>query len=371
MRDKYKSVRVLYRLMEVSDIELFLEAIEKSFEGMNQVTNWPMNGGQISSYFDVDEALDIYFRLKELKKDKSIKEISEMMPLVDIIRYFLANNAIIGLKVAKKLNIAGIKQKDILDFSEMLFEILKCKSITDPFCLDGRNFLLNNNEIEKIKQKEFNLPKNEEDKKKIAFLIVMANNYCYTLYYDIFQITGFIIHGPYDVSDKFGEGTIMLVRDYHNLKPTKLWPENKFPFNKLKVFGIYKNLSVGINFVNHLITKDSIGDKLIGYKIYLDDKEVEFTEVNKIIEALHTETVKQKKKIDSFSPLDKVRKGAEIAFYMFKDLREKMGEHWVPQNEIENTISKFDEKFIKDFNIKKHPPIEHWRKLFDPRNDHY
>ncbi|HLC89214.1 MAG TPA: hypothetical protein VJG49_04200 [Candidatus Nanoarchaeia archaeon] len=34
-------------------IDRFIQAIEESFSGLNPKTFWPLNGGQIDSYFDV------------------------------------------------------------------------------------------------------------------------------------------------------------------------------------------------------------------------------------------------------------------------------------------------------------------------------
>lgn len=57
------------------EIDLFLTAIEESFKHMDVRTNWPLNGAQIDAYFDIDEALDMYYRLNKLKETKSIADI--------------------------------------------------------------------------------------------------------------------------------------------------------------------------------------------------------------------------------------------------------------------------------------------------------
>ena len=115
--------------METEDNQLdnFIKAIEESFSGLNPKTFWPLNGGQIDAYFDVDEALDMYYRLNKLKEKLSVKEIADLMPQADIIRIFLEHNAIIGLKVAKKLKIADISTEDRVKYTLFLFELLKHK----------------------------------------------------------------------------------------------------------------------------------------------------------------------------------------------------------------------------------------------------
>jgi len=143
------------------------------------------------------------------------------------------------------------------------------------------------------------------------------------------------------------------------------------PYQKIRIYAIYKNLDLKINFVNHPITKDSIGDKLIAYKIYLDDKEIEINRIGELTNLFHNISSQQTKKINSMPDLDKVRKGAEISFFFFRKLRKYMGDDWRPPKEIEETINKFGEEFIEKFKYKKIPGIYHWKKIFDPRNDYY
>jgi hypothetical protein len=361
-----------YNNLNEERINYFIQAIELGFKGMNPKTSWPLNGGQISSYFDVDEALDMYYRLNKLKEKLSVIEISNLMPEADIIRNFLQNNAIIGLKVANKLGLANISKKEIVSYTLFLFDLLEKKVKSDIFCLDGKNSIHDEKEIYTfLREVNWDIPLSNEDKKKIAFLTVISNNLCYTLYYDIFMTGGFYIHGPYDVSEKFGEGAILLIRDFHNLNPAELWPDLEMPYQQLKICSVYKNLNLKINFVNHPITKESIGDKLIAYKIYLDGKEIEFKKIDELIELFNKISLQQTKKINSLTDLDKVRKGAEIAFYLFRKIRNYMGDDWRPPKEIEKTISLFGDKFIKQFQYETIPLIDHWKMIFDPRNEYY
>ncbi|MEK6925364.1 MAG: hypothetical protein AABW71_03965 [Nanoarchaeota archaeon] len=356
------------------EIERFLKAIEESFEGLNPKTNWPLNGAQIDSYFDVDEGLDMYYRIKKLRETKTTKEIAHILPEPDIIRIFLQHNAIIGLKVAKKLGIDNISTEERIEYTKFLFDVLKEKVKEDIFCLDGKNTLLEHEEIKKIlKSKNWNYVNDTDEKKKISFLTVMANNLVYTTFFDPYMTGGFYLHGPYEAKEKFGENTILLIREYHNLQPKELWPELEMPYKKLRILAVYKNLNIKINFVNHLITKDSIGDKLLAYKILLDDKEINLEKVVELIELFHKISSAQTKKVNSWNDLDKVRKGAEIAFYLFKNFREQIGDKWIPENHLEETIKQFGEEFIKRFSFKENniPDTNHWKKAFDPREDYF
>ena len=352
-------------------IDNFLLAIEQIFSGMDPKTFWPLNGGQIDSYFDVIEALDMYDLLSNMKKTMSIEEITKIMPPADVIRLFLEHNAIIGLKVANKLGIREISTEDKVNYLNLIFDILQTKAKNDIFCLDGKNILLD----EQLVENELDSPNwdspSTEDTSKIASLIVTANNLAYTLFYDIFMAGGFYIHGPYNSTKEFGRNTCMIIREFHNLNPKELWPELKNPYEKIRVIGVYKHLDLKINFANHPISTHSVGDKLIAFKIYVNDKKVSIEQVPEIIETLQAISSEQYSKITSLPDLDKVNKGAEIAYYLFKELREYNKQSWRPPKQIEQNIKTFGDKFVKQFKYTKSPSLEHWKKLFDPRNDYY
>ncbi|MBU0467148.1 MAG: hypothetical protein KJ718_05925 [Nanoarchaeota archaeon] len=353
------------------EIEDFLKAIESGFSGLNPKTFWPLNAGQIDSYFDVDEALDMYYRLVKLKEKFNIKEISDLMPPPDVIRIFLQHNAIVGLKESKELGIDDVSIKGRVDYILFLFDILKQKVRNYIFCGDGKNLILSQEEVEEILQKSgWNKPVDEKEKKKVAFLNAMGNNLAYTLFYDTFVTGGFYIHGAYDARDIFGEGAVLVVRDYHDLNPTEIWPDLEMPFSEMKIFVVYKDLYFKLDFMNHPITIDTVSDKLIAYKVFIDDKEIKIDSVDEVIGVLSRLASNQSKKINSLSDLDKVRKAAEISYYLFRNLGKYIGDDWEPPKMIEETIDKFGEKFIEEFRYKEIPDMRHWRRLFDPRDDY-
>lgn len=353
------------------EIERFIIAVEKGFRTINPKTAWPLNGAQMDAYFDVDDALDIYFIVKELREKLSFNEIVDLMPAPDIIRYFLTQNGIIGLKVSNKLNICFISIEDRVDFILFMFKVLKAKVRNDIFCSDGKNLLLSLDEVDKLSD---NVPErvvSDSEKRCIGSLIVTANNLCYTLYYDEYQVNGFYIHGPYDVSENFGKGAVLVVRDYHDICPKKIWSNLSIKYKCLKVVCVYKNLNFELNFFNQPITTTSIADKLIGYQIYLDGKEIDLSEVSSLIEHFRDVSYEQTKLINSLSDLDKVRKGAEINFYFFKKLREHVNSDCKPPKTVEDTIQKLGNQFIEKFKYDKLPSLEHWREIFNPYNDYF
>ena len=59
---------------------------------------------------------------------------------------------------------------------------------------------------------------------------------------------GFITEneGPYDISDIFGEGHILVIKKFWNLKPTEIFPHtSNYPYNSITIYCVYKNKSHG------------------------------------------------------------------------------------------------------------------------------
>jgi hypothetical protein len=356
-----------------NQIEDFLTSVEGALRNVNQKTLWPLCVGQITAYFDLIEALDIYNKLKELRKNSSVEKISELLPNPDVIRTFLTTSAIVGLKVANKMGLAKLSREDIVDHVLFLFKILKIKVKSDPFCLDEKNIILKDLEIDKILSETFwDVGHLEECQRKISSLVVSLNNFCYTLYYDVFKCGGFHIHGPYNAEKEFGRGAILVVREYHDLAPDRIWQDLKVSFKKIRIYSVYRNLNFKIDYFNHPSSLESIGDKLVAFKIIVDGKAISHERADEIIEKITEESKRQASRVKQLHDLGKVKKGAEIAFYLFKDFRESMGEHWGPPKEIDEMIERFQDRFLKEFSCEKETPsVEHLKKVFDPRIDYF
>jgi hypothetical protein len=354
----------------MNKINQFLDAIEDHFQHLDQRTNWPLNGAQIDSYFDAAEALEIYYRFIQINEKLSPKEIAELMPPIDMLRLSLTHNLIVGLKVASKYNIEDISFEKRIHYIKSIFEVMEHMTNGDIFCLDHKNLILNAQNIsEKINQVNFNTAIEKDVQKQIANTIVTLNHYCYSLFYDVFMSAGFFIHGPYPTDSKFGKNSVLLIRDYHNLKPN-IWPNEKSPYQKISMLLIYKNLDYKIDFENSQITETSIPDKLIAYSIIADGKEISLEKIKELEQLFDQLSIDQTKFIESLSDFDKIRKGSEICYTFFDKLRSQTtGSDFLPR--VEMNIKEFGDQFIRTHNLNKKKSAEHWKKLFDPRNNYF
>lgn len=355
------------------EIEEFLKAIDESFKDFSVRPNWPYNAAQIDAYFDAIEASDMFQRIKKLRVDHSTSEIAKILPHPDALRFFLTHNGIVGLKVADKLDFAKISSKERVEFCLFIFEVIRHKVQSDPFCLKHKNLILSNEELKKVQDSDWLEPQNDQEKKDLGYLVVTSNNLCYTLFYDVFITSGAYFHGPYDVTEKFGENCSLVVREYVDICPSDLWPGLKkmMPFKKLTVYAVYKNSDYSLNFINQPMTKTSLPDKLVAYKILLDGHEKAISGMNEFVETITQVSASQVKKINAMPDLDKIKKGAEITYYTFRRLREFMGDDWKPPKMVYDDIDFLGDKFIRKFGERRKMPLKHWRMLYDPRYDEF
>jgi hypothetical protein len=353
-------------------INKFLDAIEEAFSGMDPRGSWPLNGGQVDAYFDAIESLDMYKRMMSLHKRLSIKGLAKRLPPPDILRLFLEHNAVIGLKVADKFGIQKVCFSDRIKYLDILFQVIETKTHNDIFCADGKNLLLSSPEVQVLaKHAHWKHSDSVLENKTISYLATVLNHYCYSLFFDIYMAGGFYLHGPYDVSKHFGSGASMLVRNYRDLCPLDLWPDISFPFKKMQILTVYKDLDLKINFANLPDSSGHMSKQILSYTVYADGEPVEHDEFEALIKQIEASIRAQTKRVNSLNDLDKVRKGAEIAYYLFRDFRESFGDDWRPPKEVEENIQIFGDKFVTRFKYSKKPDIGHWRKLYDPRNNYF
>jgi hypothetical protein len=353
-------------LPNLKDIDDFKNTINYCFNLKDMKTNWPFCGAQIDPFFDVEDAIDIYYRLTNLRKTMSIKEIAELMPPADVIRNTMTHTIILGLKFARKLNLMKLSKDELIEYCLFLFDILREKAHGDIFCLDGKNQILSKQEVSNILQEiKFDVPKDNLEKRKISTLSMSANSLCHSQFYDAFMTGGFYLHGPYDVCEKFGPNTIMVVHDYQNICLKEIWPDLRIPYKTMRLLRIYKNLDLTIDFINHPNSKTSVGDKLIAYKIYLDNKELIFDKIDDLIALFDKVTSDQVNKINSLDDFDKVRKGAEIYATLFKKLREYTGDKDWKFKDVEMLIEREGKSFLNC----DHLTPDFFDKLFDINED--
>lgn len=86
-------------------------------------------------------------------------------------------------------------------------------------------------------------------------------------------------------SKSFGPKTILVIRDFPNMKPVELWPEIKdYKYKKIRIYNVYKDVEFKIFFVGcHTISKGDLVKNLISYSLVVDGKNIrDANEISKL-----------------------------------------------------------------------------------------
>lgn len=329
---------------------------------------WPASSSQIEPYFSETLAFEIYKKFNKLKGELTLEEIGELIPSPVILLSFLREEGIAGLKVVSKYKIHPISTQDITDYFYSIYKILKTRLDKDVFCEKGLYRHLKSNKIETLTNSEGWLTTEKSELKElISRLNVSLENYSWSLFYDIYRSSGFEIHGPYDVSEKFGKNAALLVRDGYNLDPGEVW-KKEFTPKTLRIYEVYKNVDLKIDIVNRLYYSNSIKDKLKYFRVVQNGKVIDSIEdIKQIKKSIEKEAINQTNKINSMEPIEIIKKGMEICYYRMKPFFEYFNEDWKPPKKLYKKIEAKDLKYWNRSKDKK-PDKKFYRKLFDPRN---
>lgn len=347
--------------MQKNRLDQFLDALEKTLETtIGQEEFWPLNPAQITSYFGDSLAVAIYKKANQLVKNKvSPKDAAKYFPSPLSIRNFLVNHAALGLKVAHNLGWHKTSIKERERFFNYLFDVLKAQSKSDIFIRDGRQIILNDEEINKIPPDSF-VEVDEKSKKTFVKFKLALFSLVWTLFYDTFATTGFIFHGSYKKN-----GKILIIYDYFNLKPTEIWSEAKnVPFERIRLYAIYKNIDWRINYFGREDANLDLKNNLTSFLVEIDGKVVGIEKTSDLTNNVFQITSVQTEHVNNLRPLEQVKKGAEISYFEFRKL---FGKNWQPPKEIDEIIKKHGDKFIKQYaDYEKGRDI---KTIFDPRNN--
>lgn len=161
----------------------------------------------------------------------------------------------------------------------------------------------------------------------------LYNDFCVDITYDVY--------GPYDTGKEYGVGSLMLIRSFDDLNPHELWPNHKpFPFKKIQVFGIYKNVTLRPTFVTcQMISSGSMIDNLSHFQVIADGKAVNSVEELKVIrEAILEAASNLYVEYQGFGFEKHKEFWLSQLGYQFKKLFDTVGSDWHPSKEMINRV---------------------------------
>lgn len=248
---------------------------------------------------------------------------------------------------------------------------------TDPFCEDGKNIILNNNDIKLILEKTslIDLCKTSsasEYKQKLGKLNAALWLYCELLYFG-YHSMAHEFHGPYEVND----GEILIVRDYYDLKP-EFWSFcQNFQIETITSYEIYSDIPIYFDFFNRSRSSKLLPKYL--RKLCLKVNRIEdIDNLSKLDDVLNKIEKNVQDGISYINELEKkklLEKNIEMFHYVLKPLRQATNKDWklgmdvesekMKENPLEATIAVEMMKKMKT--LPKEDQIELLKRVFDPR----
>lgn len=218
---------------------------------------------------------------------------------------------------------------------------------------------------------------NAQSARQIGNLAMNLNSLAYGLYTDIFAHNSMENFGSYNVSKYFG-GTkhILVIKQWANLRPTELYPEfKKFPFDKLNIFAVYKNIDYIVDIYTHQVYKGNAAQNLVQYCVLIDDKKIlnQTKKLEQLNDYLGKVVVRHYRKIQKRGFEAAKRQWVLSRNYQFKDFFKSVGLDWYDKRMLQRVKGKLLLK--TDFwDFEKYPRevlFAFWKKCFDPRLDTY
>lgn len=345
-------------------IDDYFKAVLDSIKNGGTSRFWPFEPGQVDSYFIDLLSINIFEKFKQ-DKNKFQEALKTLPP--NILRWFLLPFAILGLKLAKKYEGYLIKPEEMIDFIITVREVLKEKVKSDPFCLDGKNIILSEQEISKL-LKGVNWFDSQE-RKIVSFLSTDLESFVWSINFDLFTYN-INWNGPYMLSD----GKMLLVKEFFDLN-SPVW-KNDISFDKVKVCFLFKEkVDVLIDFMGHIIYSGKIWDKLDKFAVVVDGEQLlNLDEIQKISNYFSQKREQQLEAVNKFSPEQLIRKGTEVYCYMFHNFFDYYREGYQPPKEFEKRLKqdglKYWNKYKYQEGANQNMTTKYFKRLYDPRNNY-
>ena len=339
----------------------FLDAVDKGFSGMDLSTFKPIDCFDIFPLY-AKEGVNRILKIIENAKGHDIKELAKKMHSPSVIRVEMILALI-------KARVANIEHEKFVKIAEFYNSLLKALCLEDYYAKDGKNIVHTKKEV---KQVIVNLKVADS---QIAKELGKLSNSCYHLAYGLYSdINPQICYenfGPYNVSEEFGEGHILVIKQFQNLKPIELWGSKveDLSYDKVKIYCVYKDVNFSMDAASHANFKGDLINGLKHFAVEIDGRLIEnLSEVKQATEKIGLKSMEMWTHLTSLDFETAKKKYLEQRCYNYVNICKILGFDWKPTTDMLEAVK--DKQLAKGYwpEFKSDEGgARFWRMLVDPR----
>lgn len=287
---------------------------------------WPMpklkstNEASIFSEPFVAEALYKAFLTLE-KQGYSAKDVGEFMPWPSVYARLAF--------IFRSRPVWKLTHSQQVDLMNRLAESLRTKYKSDPYCLGGKNQLLNRIELN-VLGKKLKISRNL-DPKLVSQLD--ARLWMYTeMLYSRWHNLGHEFHGPYRI-----KGQSLLIKEWHDLDGFRNFM-GKFSASHIICYEFFSSNTVKLDLHNRLWTGKPFSLTATRCIVEVDGGYATTAQVRKLMAQIDKYLAKGARYLEQLTARDLKVMNAEMEFYAMKELLEKSAQSIFPPRELISKI---------------------------------
>ncbi len=335
-------------------IDQYTRSVYRLYQGMDFRTLEPLDVFHFHPLYSdlwIERFIKIFDKFKQLKY--SVKDKINYFPVPSSIRamlYFLIQHQENCRR--QKINFNKEGYKKVLDF---WLEALKIKMLDDTFA-QNKNI---GHSAEQINDMIALLPWQKgapAASSQLGRLYLACSNLVNGLMNDWCTDFGIEVWGPYDVSKYYGPNSILVIREFPNLKPESLWLHaRQYPYRRILIYSVYKNVELDIQYIGcHTVFKGDLKKGLVKYAVVADGQAInDPAELEKIIQTYLSAAQEQYVLIKKMDFENLKQKILDQEHYQLFNLSKLVGIDWLPDKTIKSQVR--GKQLLKDFYPLSYP----------------
>lgn len=336
-------------------IDEYARAFHNSFAKMVPITWGPVDALSLMAFLQGSFISKVHKAIKKIKsKGYKIEKVVQTFSCPSTLRpalYFL---------IWEYQNSQQKNKEQFREVVEYIVEILSYLNKKDIFVYEG-NIGHTNKEIETLLNKTEWQSGNSKVARELGKFYNSLTSLVFSLYKDFFPQDSHEIYGPYDVSKKFGQSTILVIKHFFKIKPVELWPEiKKLKYSDVKIYQVFRDVKFRCEIIGmHSIYEGDIINNLVAYSVLIDgtlQNSIEkIKELSNYFAEIATEQSLVYKKLSKEYLKKKV---LEWECYQFSGFFKLAGMDWRPTEEMLKIIK--DKEVPDRFELEQFPSFEEY-----------